>query len=186
MNRLIGQRIAAIVTDGFEESELLVPIEALRNEGAQVDIISPQKKAIRGWKDHEWSKSIEVDKSIEQVSAVDYGALFIPGGTLNCDKLRQCLLTVNFVENFFESGKPVAAICHGPQLLIEADVVTGRRLTSYASLRTDLENAGAEWVDKSVVVDNGLVTSRTPNDLPDFIGKMIEEFEEGIHPEQRP
>jgi len=186
MDRLTGQKIAAIATDGFEESELLVPVEALRKEGAHVDIISPKKKAIRGWKDHEWSKSVDVDKSIEEVSVADYDALFIPGGTLNCDQLRRCLLTVNFVENFFEAGKPVAAICHGPQLLIEADVVTGRRLTSYASLRTDLENAGAEWVDKSVVVDEGLVTSRTPNDLPDFIAKMIEEFQEGIHSEQRP
>jgi len=186
MNRLTGKQIAVIATNGFEESELLVPVLALRNEGAHVDIISSKKEPIRGWKDNEWSKSIKVDKSIDQVSAADYDALLIPGGTLNCDQLRQCSLTVNFVENFFETGRPIAAICHGPQLLIEADVVTARRLTSYASLRTDLENAGVEWVDMSVVVDNGLVTSRTPDDLPEFISKMVEEFEKGTQSEARP
>jgi len=182
VKRLIGRRIAAVVTDGFEESELTEPLKALKNEGAIVHIVAPDDiREIRGWKEGEWTVKLPVDRGIDVVGSNDYDALLIPGGVLNTDALRMDEAVVDFVEEFFSSGKPVAAICHGAQLLIEADVVSGRELTSYSSIRTDLENAGAIWFDREVVVDNGLVTSRSPRDLPAFINKMIEEFREGIH-----
>lgn len=173
--------IAVIATNGFEESELIEPIKALAREGINFDIISSEPGVIRGWKGEDWSGEVEVSKTFNEVSSEEYDGLFIPGGTLNCDKLRTDNEAVELVRNFFEQSKPVAAICHGPQMLIEADVTEGRELTSYKAIKTDLENAGAYWVDKEVVVDHGLVTSRSPNDLPAFIGKMLEEFREGPH-----
>ncbi|MBN8547866.1 MAG: type 1 glutamine amidotransferase [Deltaproteobacteria bacterium] len=184
MNRLSAKRIAVIATHGFEESELVSPVNALRSEGATVDILAPVREPLRAWKDKDWAETIEVDRTLDEVTSQEYDALVIPGGTLNSDQLRMNPVAVDLVRHFFAKGKPVAAICHGPQILIEADVVTGRELTSYQSLKTDLENAGALWANEAVVVDRGLVTSRTPDDLPAFIAKLIEEVEEGVHDPQ--
>lgn len=184
MNRLSGKKVAAIATNGFEEDELLMPLRALQSEGATVEIVSPEEGTIRGWKNKDWSCTVDVQTTLDAAIPSNYDALLIPGGVINPDTLRMNPAAVEFVRAFFDSGKPVAAICHGPVLLIEADVVTGRELTSYRSIRTDLENAGALWVDEEVVVDDGLVTSRTPDDLTAFISKTIEEIEEGVH-EQR-
>ncbi|MDX1684830.1 MAG: type 1 glutamine amidotransferase domain-containing protein [Saprospiraceae bacterium] len=181
---LSEKRIAILATDGFEEDELFSPLNTLKEHGANVDIVSYKSGDIRGWKGNNWSKSITVDKTVDQASESDYHALVIPGGVANPDSLRQDEGSVNFVRSFFKSGKPVASICHGPQVLIEAGVVEGRRMTSYNSIKTDLKNAGAQWVDEPVVVDQGLVTSRHPGDLDAFNDKLIEEVREGIHEEQ--
>lgn len=181
MKSLQDKKIAIIATDGFERSELFEPLKALLNAGAQCHVISPKKGMIQGWEKGRWSDTIRVDCDFSEASAEIYDGLLIPGGVINSDKIRTEASAVNFVTDFFDQKKPVAAICHGPQLLIEADVVKQRTMTSYKSIKTDLENAGAQWVDRSVVVDNGLVTSRDPNDLPDFTAKMIEEFGEGKH-----
>lgn len=181
MSRLNGKRIAIIATNGFEESELLVPMRALKEEGAQVEVLAPKGSQIRGWKDDKWTDSIPVDRLLEDANEANYDGCLVPGGTLNADRIRTDPHAVQLIGDFFEVGKPVAAICHGPQLLIEADVIAGRELTSYHSIRTDLENAGGIWMDEPVVVDHGLVTSRSPEDLPAFVAKMIEEFQEGIH-----
>ena len=179
---LAGKKIAILVADGFEQSEMVEPRNALKNAGAQTCIISPVKGKVRGWEHTEWGDTFPVDIPLENANPDDFEGLLLPGGVMNPDKLRMEQKAVDFVRAFFRAGKPVAAICHGPQLLIEADVVRGRKLTSYASIKTDLMNAGANWVDEEVVVDNGLVTSRKPDDIPAFNDKMIEEFAEGIHP----
>ena len=180
-DELTGKRIAILATDGFEQSELFEPLEALKNAGAIVEIISLKNGDIKAWNKSDWGKTIHVDKLVDDVSVADFTGLVIPGGVINPDKLRIKENVVRFVKEFFESGKPVASICHGPQLLIETGDLKGRKLTSYASIKTDLINAGASWVDEEVVVDNGLVTSRSPSDLPAFCKKMIEEFVEGKH-----
>lgn len=180
---LTGKRVAIIATNGFEESELRSPREALLNAGATVELISLKAGTIKGWKDGDWSDAEKVDHTVADANAEDYDALLIPGGVMNPDKLRMDTDAVAFVRDFFDQHKPVAAICHGPWLLAEADVLKGRKVTSYASIRTDLTNAGAEWVDAEVVVDNGLVTSRSPQDLPAFNAKMVEEIGEGVHQE---
>jgi protease I len=149
-----------------------------------VSIISTKEGAIKAMKDHEWSKEIEVDSTVDQVSADDFDGLVLPGGVINPDALRTNEDVLSFVKDFFKQGKPVAAICHGPQTLIDAEVVEGRKMTSYKSIKKDLINAGANWVDEEVVVDQGLVTSRNPDDLPAFNDKMVEEFAEGVHEEQ--
>lgn len=179
--RLDHRRVAILVTDGFEQSEFRDPHHALLEAGATVEVISPKAGTIRGWANKEWADMVTVDRSVDEARPGDYDALVLPGGVMNPDQLRQNENAVRFVREMFDSGKPVAAICHGPQVLIDADVVRGRTMTSYPSIRRDLENAGASWVDKPVVVDKGLVTSRTPDDLPSFIAKMIEEIEEGNH-----
>lgn len=179
-----GKKVAVIATNGFEQSELEVPLKALKEHGAICEILAPEEGEIKGWKDSNWTSPIKVDRAICDVSADDFDALLIPGGTLNCDKLRMDTDAVELVSDFYEQSKPIAAICHGPQLLIEADVVDGRNMTSYAAIRTDLENAGANWMDQEVVVDEGLVTSRSPKDLPAFVNKMLEEFSEGLHPDR--
>ena len=179
--RLSGKRIAILATEGFEQSELEKPRQALDEAGAETDIISPQEGEIRGWAEDDFGDSFDVDVKLEDANPEDYDGLLLPGGVMNPDKLRMEPKAVEFVRAFFAAGKPVAAICHGPQLLIEADVVRGRKLTSYPSVKRDLMNAGANWVDQEVVVDNGLVTSRKPDDIPAFNAKMIEEFAEGVH-----
>lgn len=178
---LDGCRVAILATDGFEQSELVEPKQALVDAGATVQIISLKNGEIRGWKENDWGDSFAVDCEIYGANPADYDALLLPGGVMNPDKLRGAPEAVAFAKHFLESGKPVAAICHGPQLLIETGALRGRVLTSYPSLKTDLLNAGADWVDEEVITDGGLVTSRKPADIPAFNKKMIEEFAEGKH-----
>lgn len=182
---LSGKTVAILVTDGFEQSELEQPRQALQDAGAETRIVSPKAGMVRGWDEDDFGDSFTVDVALKGADAEDYDALLLPGGVMNPDQLRLDPAAVRFVKAFFEAGKPVAAICHGPQLLIEAGVVRGRRLTSFPSLQTDLKNAGATWVDEVVVTDQGLVTSRRPADIPRFNEKMIEEFAEGVHAGQR-
>ena len=181
---LSNRNVAILATDGFEESELVEPLSALTEAGAKVTLVSipDTSRKIRGWAEGDWSdETLSVDDVVQDRSADEFDALLLPGGVLNPDKLRMNRDAVSFVREFFDQGKPVAAICHGPWMIVEAGAAEGRRMTSYASIRTDVENAGAEWVDESVVVDQGLVTSRHPGDLGDFIAKMLEEIEEGVH-----
>ncbi|WP_271425197.1 type 1 glutamine amidotransferase domain-containing protein [Aequorivita sinensis] len=175
------KRIAILATDGFEESELKSPKEAMEKEGFNVHIVSPNSGKIKSWSEGNWSDEYEVDKVLKDVSANDYNALVLPGGVINPDKLRTNEDAIEFIRDFFKQKKPVAAICHGPWSLINAEVVEGRKMTSYASIRKDLENAGAHWVDEEVVVDQAFVTSRNPDDLPAFNRKLIEEIKEGKH-----
>jgi protease I len=185
MSHLTGKKVAILVEDGFEQVELTSPKEALEAYGAQTHIVSPKSGNVKGWEHTKWGQEFPVDVAIEQANANDYDALLLPGGVKNPDKLRTNKKAVNFVRSFFDQGKPVAAICHGPWMLVEADVVNGRKVTSYPSIQTDLKNAGANWVDQEVVVDQGLVTSRKPDDLPAFNRKLVEEISEGRHERQR-
>lgn len=178
---LAGKKIAVLATDGFEQVELTKPVEALKEAGATVEIISPKGGEIQGFEHHDKGEKVPVDRTLSNASAGDYAGLVLPGGVINPDALRLEEDAINFIKAFTDAGKPVAAICHGPWTLINAGAVSGRRLTSWPSLQADLENAGAEWVDEEVVVDNGLVTSRNPDDLPAFCAKMVEEFAEGRH-----
>ncbi|MEP6683998.1 MAG: type 1 glutamine amidotransferase domain-containing protein [Parafilimonas sp.] len=181
MKSLQGKKVAILTETGFEEVELTSPKQALEEAGAEVHIVSPQKENVKAWNHDHWSIELKVDKNIDDVKEEDYDALVLPGGVLNPDKLRTNEKAVSFVKEFLDSGKPVAAICHGPQTLIETGLLEGRTMTSYPSIKTDLIHAGVDWVDREVVVDNGLVTSRSPKDLPAFNKKMIEEISEGIH-----
>ena len=178
------KRVAILATNGFEESELQSPKEYLEQQGWTAEIVSPESGTIKSWTNGNWGKDFKVDRTVSEASASDYHALVLPGGVINPDLLRRDKKAVQLIKDFFEQKKPVAAICHGPQMLIEADVVDGRKITSFSSVKTDLINAGAEWVDEEVVVDNGLVTSRSPNDLPAFNKKMVEEIKEGKHERQ--
>lgn len=174
-------KVAVVATNGFEESELFEPLKALQNAGAQVQILSDNEGPIKAWNHDKWGKEIEVDLKVSDANADDYDALVLPGGVMNPDKLRMDDDVIEFIRNFGRNGKPIAAICHGPWTLIEADLVRGRKVTSWPSLKTDLKNAGALWEDREVVTDKGLVTSRKPTDLPAFCHKMLEEFAEGPH-----
>lgn len=191
--KLRGKRIAILLTEGFEQIEMTSPRDALEKAGAEVEIVSPAGPNVRAWDLSKWGKTFRVDVSLKKANPEEYDGLMLPGGVMNPDKLRLDKKAVDFVRSFVEDGKPVAAICHGPWTLIEANVVRGKRVTSWPSLETDLRNAGAEWVDEQVVTDGGLVTSRKPGDLPAFNRNMIEEFAretphrefvtvEGIHP----
>jgi protease I len=179
--RLENKKIAVLVTKGFEQIELEEPMKALREEGAEAVLISPSDGEVKAWQQDHWGDNFKVDLPLQKARPEDFDALLLPGGVMNPDYLRQDEDAVDFVRSFFEEQKPVASICHGPWMLVEADVVRGRKVTSYPSLKTDLENAGAQWVDEEVVVDQGLVTSRNPDDLEPFKAKMIEEFCEGKH-----
>jgi protease I len=181
MGVLSNRKVAMLTEEGFEQIELTSPKGALEAAGATVDVISPRSGRIKAWAKDKWGIEVDVDKELSTVSPDDYDALVLPGGVMNPDKLRQNKEAVAFASAFLDEGKPIAAICHGPQLLIETGMIGGRNLTSYPSLRTDLKNAGAHWIDQEVVVDNGLVTSRKPDDLPAFNKKMIEEIAEGVH-----
>ena len=181
MATLENRRVAILTEEGFEQVELTSPKAALKDAGAIVHVISPKAGKIKAWDKTNWGIEVDVDKQLDEVSPDDYDALMLPGGVLNPDKLRQNKNAVAFVSAFLDEGKPVAAICHGPQMLIETGMIKGRKLTSYPSLQTDLKNAGANWVDEEVVVENGLITSRTPADLPAFNKKMVEEFAEKVH-----
>jgi len=178
---LAEKRIAILTENGFEEDELTSPKRALENSGAIVHIVSPQPEKVRGWKNGNWTIELVVDVNIDHADPNDYDALMIPGGVINPDKMRRNRACVDFAKSFLKAGKPVAAICHGPQLLIETGLLKDRILTSFPSIRTDLINAGAIWEDREVVIDQGLVTSRSPKDLEAFNKKMIEEIKEGIH-----
>lgn len=180
MANLAGNRVAILATNGYEDSELVEPRQALLDSGASVDVVSPDGGTIRGKNGHEAS----VTSSTAHAKAEDYDALVLPGGVSNGDQIRLDTHAVSFTRAFFEQHKPVAAICHGGWILADADVLQGRKVTSYPSLKTDLRNAGAEWIDAEVVTDNGLVTSRTPDDLPAFNKKLIEEIGEGRHRHQ--
>ncbi len=177
--QLMGKRVAALVTTGFEQVELFDPQQAVKAAGATVDVVSPEKDQVRGWDHTKWGEDVRVDRPLEQARADEYDALLLPGGVMSPDKLRMNAKAVEFVKRFFDDGKPIAVICHGPWTLVEADVVRGLTITSYPSLKTDLRNAGANWVDQEVVVDRGVVSSRRPADLPAFNRKMIEAFAEG-------
>jgi len=176
---LKGKRVAILATDGFEQDELTVPRAALNEAGATTEVIAPKRGTIKGWQSADWGVSVAVDLTVGEANPDDYDALLLPGGVMNPDKLRTNKTAVAFVRSFFEAEKPVAAICHGPVMLIEAEVLRDRRLTSWPSLQTDIRNAGGRWSNEEVVVDRGLVTSRQPSDIPDFNRKMIEEFADG-------
>jgi protease I len=183
-DELKGRKIAFLAADMFEQVELAEPWKALEEAGAGLELVSLQEGEIQGFKHYDKAGSFKVDKSVEEASANDYDGLVLPGGVGNPDNLRQDENAVQFVRDFFEQGKPVGAICHAPWTLVEAGVVRGRTLTSFPSLQTDIRNAGGIWVDEQVHVDNGLVTSRRPDDIPAFNRKLIEEFAEGRHEQQ--
>ncbi len=178
---LKGKTVAVLAADGFEQVELAEPKRALEEAGAVVRIVSPAQGQVKGWKHTEWGDAFPVDVPLERARAEEFDALMLPGGVMNPDHLRRNPRALSFVRGFFDAGKPVAAICHAPWTLIDAGVVRGRTMTSYETVQTDLRNAGANWVDREVVVDGGLVTSRKPDDIPAFNRKMIEEFAEGRH-----
>lgn len=184
--KLEDKKIAILATDGFEEVELSEPRKALKEAGAKTYIISPKSGTIKAWNHTNWGDTYEVDRTLDEVSAEDFDNLLLPGGVLNPDQLRMNDKAVQFVSGFLHAGKPIAAICHGPQILIETKELAGKKMTSYPSIKTDLINAGVKWVDEEVVVDQGLTTSRNPDDIPAFNNKMIEEFYEGIHKELAP
>jgi protease I len=177
---LKGKKIAILATDGFEQVELTEPKKAFEEAGATTEVISPKEGQIKGWKFKEWGDSVKVDKALEHATSADYDLLFLPGGVINPDHLRMDDRAVEFVKSFATSGKPVAAICHGPWTLVEAGAVKGRTMTSWPSVKTDLRNAGANWVDKEVVVDGNLITSRKPDDIPAFCRTVIEELSRGV------
>ena len=186
-NELQGKKIAFLAADAFEESELMKPWESLKDAGAEVELVSLEEGKITALDEEKLKggKSVKVDKTVEEAKAGDYDGLVLPGGVMNPDKLRTDENAVHFVREFFEQGKPVGAICHGPWTLVEAGVVRGRTLTSFPSIQTDIRNAGGNWVDEQVHTDNGLVTSRKPDDLDAFSKKLIEEFAEGKHEAQK-
>jgi protease I len=183
--QLQGKRVAIIAADMVEQVELVEPRKALEAAGAKTELLSIKPGTIQGFNHFDKADEHKVDKLVEEADASDYDALLIPGGVGNPDQLRADENVVQFTRDFFEQGKPVAAICHGPWVLVEAGAVKGRKLTSWPSLQTDIRNAGGNWVDERVVVDEGLVTSRKPDDIPAFNSKMVEEFAEGIHARQR-
>jgi protease I len=174
--KLEGKKVAILVADGFEQVELTEPKKALEAAGATTQIVSPSEGQVQGWNHDEKADKFAVDMPLDRARSDDYDALLLPGGVRNPDQLRMMTRAIEFVDGFFATGKPVAAICHAPWTLIDAEVVKGKTITSWPSLKTDLTNAGATWVDRQVVVDNGLVTSRKPDDIPAFNEKMIEEF----------
>lgn len=178
-NSLSGKKVAILATDGVEQIELTDPKKNLEEVGATTQVISPKSGEIKAWKFTEWGDKIKVDKTLDNAKPSDYDALLLPGGVINPDQLRMEPKAVQFVKDFVRSGKPVAAICHGPWTLIEADVVRGKRMTSWPSLKTDLRNAGANWVDETVVTDGQFITSRKPDDIPSFSKTLIDQITEG-------
>lgn len=181
MQTLQNKKVAILTDQGFEESELTSPKKALEGAGATVHIVSLKEGTVKGWSNGNWSIELPVDVLLKDAKPENYDALMIPGGVINPDQMRRHPAYVQFAQHFLESGKPLAAICHAPQLLIETGMLNGRQMTSFSSIKTDLVNAGVLWEDKEVVIDNGLVTSRNPGDLDAFNAKMIEEIAEGVH-----
>jgi protease I len=180
-NNLQGKIIAILATDGFEQSELMKPKKALEEAGAQTQVVSPAENKIKGWDKKNWGEDVSVDVPLESADPSQYDALLLPGGVMNPDHLRMNPAAVRFVKHFFEHAKPVAAICHGPWMLVEAGAVQGRTITSWPSLKTDIRNAGGTWVDEEVVLSNGVVTSRKPDDIPAFNREMIDLFSKGAN-----
>jgi protease I len=178
---LDGKRILILATHGFEQSELEVPRDRLRAAGAQVDIVSPERGEIKGWDHKDWGRPVKVDKTLSQAREADYDAIVLPGGQINPDLLRVNKDALDLITAFYDAGKTVAAVCHAPWLLIETGIARGKMMTSYHSIKTDVKNAGADWQDKEVVTDNGVITSRNPGDLEAFSKKIIEEVKEGKH-----
>ena len=185
MPEISKAKVLILATNGFEQDELLVPQRKLKEAGAQVDVVSPEKGKIRGWKLKDWGESVAVDKSLDDANADDYDAIVLPGGQINPDLLRVNQQALQLIRSFLDSGKIVAAICHAPWLLVELNAVRGREVTSYHSIKTDVINAGGKWVDRAVVTDQGIITSRNPDDLEAFSAKIIEEIEEGNHAGRR-
>lgn len=183
--KLSGKRVAIVATDGFEQAELTEPMKALQEAGAKAEIVSVKSGQIQGWKHFDKADFFKVDKTLDQAKPDEYDALLLPGGVANPDQLRLSPKAIQFIKAFVDARKPIAAICHGPWTLIDAGAARGRTMTSWPSLKTDLQNAGAKWVDQEVVTDSGLVTSRKPDDIPAFNRKMIEEFAEGAHARQK-
>ena len=183
--KLAGKRVAILATDGVEQVELTEPRKALDAAGAKTVLVSPKQGKIKGWQHDHWGDELPVDLPLINARADDFDALMLPGGVMNPDQLRMDPKAVELVREFFQTGKPIAAICHGPWLLVEAGVVRGRTVTSWPSLHSDIRNAGGDWVDREVSTDEGIVTSRNPDDIPAFNRKMIEEFAEGIHGDRR-
>ncbi|MVA97537.1 DJ-1/PfpI/YhbO family deglycase/protease [Nitratireductor sp. CAU 1489] len=181
MHDLSGKHVAILATHGFEQSELEVPLQKLKQAGANVHVIAPESGEIKGWDDKDWGRAVRVDKTLEEANAADYDALVLPGGQINPDLLRVEKDAIALIAAFWKAGKPIGAICHAPWLLVEAGIVKDRKLTSYPSIRTDVVNAGGKWQDGAVVTDQGLVTSRHPGDLEAFCAKLAEEIAEGRH-----
>jgi protease I len=185
MPEIRNAKIAILSTHGFEQSELKVPLQKLKEAGAQVTVVAPERGQIRGWNEKDWGDYVPVDKTLDEARASDYDAIVLPGGQINPDLLRVNDKALQFIRSFLDSGKVVAAICHAPWLLIEVDAVRGRKVTSYHSIKTDMKNAGGNWTDAEAVVDRGIITSRSPRDLNAFVAKIIEEVEEGTHEGRR-
>jgi len=181
MPNLKDLKVAILTENGFEQVELLSPKKAMEEKGVTVHIVSPQEKEVRAWDETDWGITVSVDKPLSNARPEDYDGLMLPGGVLNPDQLRTNKQAIDFIRHFMENGKPVAVICHGPQTMIETGMLQGRTMTSYPSIKTDLMNAGVNWVDEEVVVDNGLVSSRSPKDLEAFNKKLLEELAEGVH-----
>jgi len=179
--RLDGKRILILATNGFEQSELEVPRDRLKEAGAKVDVVSPEKGEIKGWDMKDWGRPVKVDRALSEARESDYDAIVLPGGQINPDLLRVNPEALRLIKAFYEAGKTVAAVCHAPWLLIETGIAKGRKMTSYKSIKADVINAGGKWEDSSVVTDNGVITSRNPGDLEDFSRKIIEEVSEGRH-----
>jgi protease I len=185
-NTLQGKKVAVLVTDGFEQVELTKPRQALQEAGAETKVVSPKSGKVKGWNHTEWGDEVQIDVELKSADPAQFDALLLPGGVMNPDSLRLDPNAVRFTRHFYDAGKPIASICHGPWMLVKADIARGHTLTSWPSLKTDIKNAGGNWVDKEVISDNGVVTSRKPDDIPAFNREMISLFAAGTTAGRKP